>query len=126
MALDLDAVTRADAARRDARNASELIDLAESFYGSGGSDGYLVSRGLTGTPENHNRVIRASENSFDRMARLGWSECVSYDRNGTASVFRRKRAEQSATSSEAREAIAAREARRFQLLARAGLASFSD
>jgi hypothetical protein len=120
--IDLDAIARADAARRQSRETRELIDLAESFYGSGGSDGYLVSRGLTGTPENHNRVIRASENSFDRMARLGWSECVSYDRNGTASVFRRKRA----TSSEAREAIEAREARRFQLLARAGLASFSD
>jgi hypothetical protein len=90
MALDLDAVTRADAARRDARNASELIDLAESFYGSGENDGYLVSRGLTGTPENHNRVVRASENSFERMTRLGWSECVSR-RNGVATVFRPNR-----------------------------------
>jgi hypothetical protein len=123
MSLDLEAVSRADAARRRAREASELIDLAESFYGSGGSDGYLVSRGLTGVPSNRNRVIRASENSFDRMARLGWSECVSY-RNGVATVFRRKRT--SATSSEAREAIAARDDRRFQLLARAGLVSFSD
>jgi hypothetical protein len=119
--LDLDAIARSDAARRDARNASELIDLAESFY-SGGSS-YVDSRGITGIPENHNRVVRASENSFDRMTRLGWSECVSY-RNGVATVFRRKRDD--AASSDASEIIAEREARRFQLLARAGLASFSD
>jgi hypothetical protein len=120
MAIDLDAVTRADAARRSAREQAELIDLAESFY-SGGSS-YVDSRGITGVPENRNRVIRASENSFDRMTRLGWSECVSY-RNGVATVFRPNRSRGNATSSDARRAQDDRQARRLRLMESTGYAT---
>jgi hypothetical protein len=88
--LDLDAIARSDAARRQSREQAELIDLAESFYGSSGSS-YVDSRGLTGVPSNRNRVVRASENSWDRMARPAWSECISHSADGTASVFRPNR-----------------------------------
>jgi hypothetical protein len=119
--LDLDAITRADAARRSARETRELIDLAESFYA--GDSSYVDSRGLTGVPSNRNRVYRAHVSSWDTMARPGWSECISRRADGTASVFRRKRSRGTATSSAAQATLNERQASRLRAAQSAGYAT---
>jgi hypothetical protein len=56
--------TQSDQRRRRARETAELIELASRYYTDGPS--YLDSRNTTGVPENHNRVVRASESSWKR------------------------------------------------------------
>lgn len=56
--------TRSDQRRRRARETAELIELASRYYTDGPS--YLDSRNTTGVPENHNRMVRASESSWKR------------------------------------------------------------
>lgn len=124
--LDLDAVERADAIRRGSREAAELIELAGLYYGSddsavpAGVDRYHYSRSISGTPENHNRTVRVSQSSWDRMERPTWSECISYATDGTASVFK---ATKGKTSKAAVTARNAQQAHRLELLESCGNAT---
>lgn len=83
--MDTSGWTRADSRRRMKREQAELIALAESYY-TDGAPSYHDSRDITGVPENHNRIVRATESSWISMGRLAWSECIAH-KDGVATVF---------------------------------------
>ena len=86
------------------------------------SDSYLVSRGITGEPSNHNRVVRASESSWDTTLKGKKAQPVKVTLNGQ-STWVPQGSFRHAGSRASREAIEVRETaqdRRMRLLASAG------
>ena len=142
----MERLMREDAERRTARELAELVELSKPAHARGTHDPYLVSRGITGEPTDHNRTYGMRAHG-SRAGNRTWHDVSTRDNrrppemlpnirpvtDGTVtvtyadgsraivpqSVFTAER-ERRQTESRAAEILAVRKATRLALLESAG------